>query len=225
MKTSLLLLSCVLSCILGASLHAGEALKILALGDSYTIGEGVKQGEIWPVKLGAKLRPEGPAPVLSVIAKTGWTTANLQRAVLAVQPQTKGPYDLVTLLIGVNNQYQGREEAEFREQFVDLLKKSIEYANKNAKHVVVVSIPDYSVTPFCEGRDRAAIAKALDRFNAICKEEAEKAGVVYVDITPGSREAAAKPDLLAADGLHPSGKMYAQWADKVFEAVKDEFKK
>lgn len=221
MKTSLFLLSCVL-CV---SLHAGEPLKILALGDSYTIGEGVKQGEIWPVLLGAKLRPEGPAPAVSVIAKTGWTSANLQRALLAVQPQTKGPYDLVTLLIGVNNQYQGREEGEFREQFVDLLKKSIEYAGKNTKRVVVVSIPDYSVTPFCEGRDRAAIAKALDRFNTICKEETEKAGVVFVDITPGSRDAASKPELLAGDGLHPSGKMYAQWAEKVFAVVKDEFKK
>lgn len=208
-----------------ASLLSAEPLKILALGDSYTIGEGVKQGEIWPVQLGAKLRPEGPAPAVSVIAKTGWTTANLQRAVLAVQPQTKGPYDLVTLLIGVNNQYQGLDEKEYREQFVDLLTKSIGYANKNAKRVVVVSIPDYSVTPFCEGRDRAAIAKALERFNAICKEESGKAGVVYVDITPGSREAVAKPELLAADGLHPSAKMYAQWAEKVFAAVKDELKK
>lgn len=221
MKTSLLLLSCFL-CV---SLHAGEVLKILALGDSYTIGEGVKQGEIWPVQLGAKLRPDGPAPAVSVIAKTGWTTANLQRALQAVQPQTKGPYDLVTLLIGVNNQFQGLDEKEYREQFVDLLNKSIGYANKNLKRVVVVSIPDYSVTKFWEGHDRAATAKELERFNAICKEESLKAGVVYVDITPGSREAAAKPELLAADGLHPSGKMYGQWAELVFAAVKDELKK
>jgi lysophospholipase L1-like esterase len=121
----------------------------------------------------------------------------------------------VTLLIGVNNQYRGYDLDEYRKQFVLLLNKSIEYAGGDPNRVIILSIPDWGVTPFASGRDREQIAIDIDAFNAVNREESEKANVHYVDITPVSREAVNDPTLIASDGLHPSGKMYAEWAEKV----------
>lgn len=183
----------------------------LALGDSYTIGESVKEHERWPVQLAVLIREQkfhvdGPV----IIAKTGWTTEELDAAIDQENPQ--GPFDIVSLLIGVNNQYRGRNEQEYRIQFVHLLQRAIAFAGNTASHVVVLSIPDWGVTPFAEGRDRGKIAREIDLFNTINREETNRAGAQYVDITPISREVLRDPSLIATDGLHPSGKMYAQWA-------------
>ena len=178
--------------------------RYLALGDSYTIGESVDASERFPVQLARDLHFGEP----QIIAKTGWTTDELNAAI--DEANVTGTYDLVTLLIGVNNQYRGRDAEQYRGQFAALLRRAVGFAGGDAKKVIVVSIPDWGVTPFAEGRDRARIAAEIDRYNAVNRQETERAGVRYVDITPISRR--ADPTLVAADGLHPSGKQYAEWA-------------
>ena len=192
------------------------SLRYLALGDSYTIGESVAEADRWPNQL-AKLIELSPQFAgswtgvdVTIIAKTGWTTSELWQGVQ--EREIHPPYDLVSLLIGVNNQYRGYDTDQYREEFRFLLNKAIEYAGGKAKHVIVLSIPDWGVTPFADGRDAAQIAKDIDVFNAINQEESEKAEVHCVDITPVSREAVSDPTLIAGDGLHPSGKMYTAWA-------------
>ncbi|MFN8433270.1 MAG: SGNH/GDSL hydrolase family protein [Anaerolineales bacterium] len=185
-------------------------LRYLALGDSYTIGESVEEAERFPNQLATLLANEGVTVDVKIIARTGWTTDELWRGIQAevVTP----PYDMVSLLIGVNNQYRGRGAEEYREGFVFLLNKAIEYAGGDVKRVVVFSIPDWGVTPFAYGRDTTQIANEIDAFNNINLEESNKAGVHYVDVTPSSRLALNDKTLIASDGLHPSGKMYAEWA-------------
>jgi lysophospholipase L1-like esterase len=197
------------------------SIQFLALGDSYTIGESVDEHERWPNQLASliEVAPEfaGQRVEVSIIARTGWTTQELWDG---IQSQTlEPPYDMVSLLIGVNNQYRGYDIHEYREQFVFLLNKAIEYAGGDPQHVIVLSIPDWGVTPFAQGRDIQQMANQIDSFNAVNKGETEKAGADYFDITPISREAGRNPSLLAADGLHPSGKMYAQWAQLVLPVV------
>ena len=192
--------------------------RLLALGDSYTIGESVNPDERWPVQLVANLKQRGiELAQPTIIARTGWTTGDLLAALERVKPA--GPYAVVTLLIGVNNQFRGRSIDEYRTEFVTLLKRAIDLAGGNADHVVVLSIPDWGVMPFALGQDRAAIAAAIDRFNEVNQAEAKKAGARYVEITVGSRRAASDPDLVARDGLHPSAKMYADWAAAALPAV------
>jgi len=186
-------------------------VRYLALGDSYTIGESVPEADRWPNQLATLLEAQGIHMDVTIIAKTGWTTSELWQGVQ--EREIHPPYDLVSLLIGVNNQYRGYDTDGYREEFRLLLNKAIDYAGGNADHVIVLSIPDWSVTPFADGRDAAQIAKDIDLFNAINREESEKAGVHYVDITPFSREAVSDPTLIAQDGLHPSAKMYAEWAN------------
>ncbi len=197
-----------------------KRLRILALGDSYTIGEGVQPAERWPVQLAELLRKGGVfVNDPDITARTGWTTRDLLTGIeWNKQP---GPYNLVTLLIGVNNQFRGRSEDEYRAEFVSLLKKAVELADGKTPRVVVLSIPDWGATKFAEGQDRARIGAAIDRFNAINKEETKKAGAAYVDVTPISRTAEKDPTLLAADGLHPSGKMYAEWARLALPAARE----
>ena len=180
-------------------------IRFLALGDSYTIGESVAPADRWPNGLARALRIPEP----QIIAKTGWTTDELSAAIDAADP--KGPFDLVTLLIGVNNQYRGRSADEYRQQFDALLKRAIGFAGGISRRVVVVSIPDWGVTPYAAGRDRAAIASEIERFNTIGRQETARAGARWVDITPISRRAASEPALIAADGLHPSAAMYGEW--------------
>jgi lysophospholipase L1-like esterase len=190
-------------------------VRVLALGDSYTIGEGVAEADRWPVRLAAMLRARGlsvAAP--KIIARTGWTTDELSAGIDAARPDSA--YDLVTLLIGVNNQYRGRSDAEYRAQFRALLDRGIAFAGGRASHVLVVSIPDWGVTPYANGRDRPSIARAIDLFNAVSREEADRRGVHYADITSLSRRSAGDPSLVVADGLHPSATMYAEWLDVIF---------
>lgn len=197
-------------------------VRYLALGDSYTIGESVDESERWPMQLANSLEREGYSTEVTIIARTGWTTDELWAGIQArtIEP----PYDLVSLLIGVNNQYRGRDIEEYREQFVFLLNKSIEYAGGDANRVIVLSIPDWGVTPFAGSRDAIQIAMEIDQFNAVNREETKKAGAHYVDITPVSREAVGDPSLIAGDGLHPSGSMYAEWAKLALPVVLDVLK-
>jgi lysophospholipase L1-like esterase len=186
-------------------------VRILALGDSYTIGEAVAVEARWPMRLAAMMRARGIAVAEpTIIATTGWTTDELSRGIDAANP--RGPFDVVTLLIGVNNQYRGRTRDEYRDQFRALLARAVAFAGGRAGRVVVLSIPDWGVTPFAAGRDRAMIAAEIDAFNEINRDEAKRAGAKYVDITPISRRASVEPALIAADGLHPSGLMYEAWA-------------
>jgi lysophospholipase L1-like esterase len=182
--------------------------SFLALGDSYTIGESVSIAERFPAQTAVLLRAKGIAvkdPVY--IARTGWTTTDLKNAIAS--STLTPPYDIVTLLIGVNDQYQGMDTAGYRTRFTQLLQKAIELAGNKTDHVYVLSIPDYGVTPF--GGGSARISKEIDDFNMINKEITLAYGVRYVDITPISKKAANDQSYTAGDGLHPSGKQYGEW--------------
>ena len=196
----------------------GEVVRFLALGDSYTIGESVPEEQRWPVQLAAMLRERGvPVDDPVIIARTGWTTDELAAGIGAAPPE--GRFDLVSLLIGVNNQYRGRDAEEYRTQFRERLTQAIGFAGGDPRRVIVLSIPDWGVMPFAEGRDRARIASEIDRFNAINREETSRAGARYVDVTPVSREATGNPALAAGDGLHPSGAQYTRWAQLALPAA------
>ncbi|MEO6877360.1 MAG: SGNH/GDSL hydrolase family protein [Gemmatimonadaceae bacterium] len=192
---------------------------MLALGDSYTIGEGVTAEERWVSRLAELLQARGVRlqPAM-IVARTGWTTDELLAAIDAADP--RGPFDLVTLLIGVNDQYRGRTTDDFRPGFRTLLARAIAFAGDRVDRVLVLSIPDWSVTPFARGRDAANIAAEIDAFNAVCRNETLAVGASYVDITPISRTAADDAGLLAGDGLHPSGRMYAAWAELALGRVR-----
>lgn len=194
------------------------AARVLALGDSYTIGQGVAEDARWPVQLTARLRAHGIAiNAPEIIAKTGWTTDDLARAIKQLQP--RGPYDLVTLLIGVNDQYGGRDVKEYQPRFRALLQQAITLAGGRAAHVIVISIPDWSVTPFATRFDPAEIATEITHYNAANREEADRNGVRYIDITTNSRTAASDGRLLVDDGLHPSAKMYDAWVQLILPAA------
>jgi lysophospholipase L1-like esterase len=153
----------------------------------------------------------------AIVARTGWTTDELDAAIDQAAP--RGPYALVSLLIGVNNQYRGGAEPIYRAQFTALLRRAIAFAGGDASRVVVLSIPDWGVTPFAEGRDRARIAAEIDAFNAAAREQTAALGARWVDVTPASREAGADPAMLVSDGLHPSGRQYARWAGLALPAA------
>ena len=188
--------------------------RVLALGDSYTIGESVAVADRWPNQLARALRLKRIRVVdPEIVAKTGWTTEELSSAIDAAKPH--GPYALVTLLIGVNNQYRGRDAEQYRKEFAALLHRAIGFAGGHARRVVVVSIPDWGVMPFAAGRDRSKIASEIDLFNAISAEETQRAGARYADVTAVSRHAATDLTLVAPDGLHPSAAMYVQWVSVI----------
>jgi len=191
---------------------------MLALGDSYTIGESVLEKDRWPNQLIDLLNEKGDnfsSP--EIIAKTGWTTGELIEAIK--ESNLQGIFDLVSLQIGVNNQYRGNSLAEYKIEFKDLLNKAVNFANRNKKMVVVVSIPDWGVTPFAAGRDRSKISEEINLFNAANREIAEEMGVLHVEITEESRNATIDLSLIAEDGLHPSAKMYTQWAEAVLKVI------
>ena len=191
----------------------------LALGDSYTIGHGVDETLRFPVQLVNKLNDSDvkiDSP--TIIARTGWTTDELARGI--EDANLTKTYDLVTLLIGVNNQYRGRDTAEYRRQFRELLNKAVNFASGIEKRVIVISIPDYGVTPF--GISNAErIGADIDIFNKINSEETDLKKANYVYITSISRAAKDDRSLIATDGLHPSGKMYSFWVDAIFAVAKN----
>lgn len=199
---------------------AAPVLSYLALGDSYTIGEAVSAQESFPVQLAAELSRLGyPAGAPRIIARTGWTTAELAAALQ--HTPVNADYDLVTLLIGVNNQYRGYSPDTYRTGFAALLQQAAGFAGGRASRVFVVSIPDWGLTPYgkSSGRDTQQIRKEIDAFNAICKAETLQAGANFTDISAVADQAAALPALVAADGLHPSGQMYAGWVKLLAPAI------
>jgi lysophospholipase L1-like esterase len=182
----------------------------LALGDSYTIGQDVPETDRYPVQLKDSLEKVGiKIEKLQIIARTGWTTDELSKAMDGAELDES--YDMVTLLIGVNNQYRGRSADSYRPEFVGLLQRAIKLAGNKSSNVIVLSIPDWGVTPFAQGRDSEKISAEINAYNAINKEESLAAGAEWVDVTTISREATDRPDLIANDGLHPSGVMYHYW--------------
>lgn len=194
-----------------------EPIKFLALGDSYTIGESVSENERWPVLLANALTQNGysVSPV-QIIATTGWRTDDLKRAIHAQKPDQH--FNLVSLLIGVNNQYQGKSVESYEPEFEDLLSIAIQHAGGDRSKVFVVSIPDYGYTPF--GKDKQVeISNAIDAFNRANQKITDRYGVTYINITDISRRGFEDSSLVAADGLHPSGKMYALWVERIAERL------
>jgi lysophospholipase L1-like esterase len=199
--------------VISMNVFSQTGTKFLALGDSYTIGESVSEEERWPNQLADKLKIERPR----IIATTGWRTDDLKGAINSAN--LKDDYDLVSLLIGVNNQYQGKSSAQYEIEFEDLLKTAIQLAKGKSKNVFVVSIPDYGFTPFGKPKQET-ITVQLDEFNIINKRIAEKYKIKYFNITGISRKGLEDPTLVAADGLHPSGKMYTQWVEVISKGLK-----
>lgn len=195
----------------------------LALGDSYTIGEQVRIDENFPYQAVQLLRTKGltfyPPEIVAV---TGFTTDELTALIDGTKllPQ----YDFVSLLIGVNNQYRGRQVENFAEEFETLLKKAIAFSGNTPRHVFVISIPDWGVTPFAADRDREKIAAEIDAFNAVCESVSEKYHVRYIDITTSQREDGNKDEFLAGDKLHPSGKEYGKWAVMLGDIIANDLK-
>lgn len=195
----------------------------LALGDSYTIGEQVPYAENFPnqaVQLLRSRKVELSDPV--IIAVTGWTTDELAAAIR--ERNLKETFSIVSLLIGVNNQYRGRSVDQYKEEFTSLLEQSIHFANGHTDKVFVLSIPDWGVTPFAEGKDRAAIAKEIDAYNAAAQKISLSHKCHFIEITESTRTNGADPVYLAEDGLHPSGKEYTIWAQRFADAVAQELK-
>lgn len=195
------------------------AVRYLALGDSYTIGEKVPEKGRWPNQLAKLLEGEGTKIDVTILARTGWTVDELWQGIQDNPPEA--PYDLVTLLIGVNDQYRGYPLDGYREDFRFMLGKAIEYAGGDPKKVVVLSIPDWGFTPFAAVRDTEPISQQIDEFNAVNLEETRSAGAYYMDVTIISRMGMDDFDLIAGDRLHPSAKMYTMWAEKVLPVVRE----
>ncbi|GAB3660442.1 SGNH/GDSL hydrolase family protein [Echinicola sediminis] len=192
-----------------------KKLSYLALGDSYTIGEGVPQNETYPAQLvellkEQKLDFESP----EIIAVTGWTTDELQEGIRAANIEGN-TYDLVTLLIGVNNQYRQRSVENYQKEFAGLLQQAIEFANRNKTRVKVLSIPDWGITEFASQQkvDKNKVAKEIDAFNDAQRQLCQSEGVFFLDITQDYRSRGYLPENLVADGLHPSGRIYRTWAE------------
>ncbi|AEI48183.1 SGNH/GDSL hydrolase family protein [Runella slithyformis] len=198
--------------------------RYLSLGDSYTIGERVTPEERWSVILTDLLRKNNVnISNPEIIAQTGWTTAELQEGIKGRRP--KGPFNLVSILIGVNNQYRRQSTERYREELQELLQQAIGFAGGNIERVFMLSTPDWGITPFAKGQDTAKIAAEIDAFNAVAKEECEKSGILFIDITPLSRTARNDATLIADDGLHFSGKMYRQWAELALPTVQNRVNK
>jgi lysophospholipase L1-like esterase len=203
--------------------YNSRSFSYLALGDSYTIGEGVAEKERFPYLLTHLLSQQGIiVNNLRYIAETGWSTIALQKAIKAAEPPDD--FDIVSLLIGVNDQYQGLDVAGYRRRFTKLLATAISLAKNNPDRVFVVSIPDYSATPFVREPDKLKVREAIDVFNAINKEITLQHKVSYTDITGLSREAATNPTLLANDGLHYSAEEHYKWAEKLIPSILPVFK-
>lgn len=197
---------------------SAQPIRFLALGDSYTIGQGVEPSERWPAQLVGLLREQGltvndPA----FIAISGWTTSNLLRGIERENPT--GPFDLVSVLIGVNDQVRGFEADKYHGDLVTTLERAIALAGNTPSRVMVLSIPDWSVAPIARNQNPEKIRATIAAFNDIARTEAEQRGLAYVDITPTSRQAAQDRGLLAKDQLHPSGRMYTEWARLAFPAA------
>lgn len=199
-------------------LNRNQPIRFLALGDSYTIGESVPEEERWPELLASSLRKDGiQIEKPKIIATTGWRTDQLKAAILS--SGTPDDYELVSLLIGVNNQYQKRSPESYEPEFRELLDMAVKKAGGIKERVFVVSIPDYGYTPFGQSRQKD-ISDDLDEFNEVNKELTLERGIAYFNITEISREGLHDPELVAPDKLHPSGKMYRLWVQEILKGFK-----
>ena len=196
--------------------EGGERLRFLALGDSYTVGEGVAADERWPNLVAGALAGEGADVDVEIVARTGWTVSELQEGIDAADPQ--GVYDLVTVLIGVNDQFRGGYPDDYRIEFAAMLDRAVGFAGGDPGRVIVVSIPDWGVTPFAEARGADAVSGVIDAFNRAAREGAEWRGTSWVDVTGVSR--IPDPALMAADGLHPSGEQYRRWVEEILPVAR-----
>lgn len=192
-------------------------IRFLALGDSYTIGESVAEVQRWPVQLTKALMDRGyhcTAP--EIVAVTGWRTDDLRKAI--TERSLPRNYNLVSLLIGVNNQYQGKSVSGYEQEFKELLDLAVKHAGDDRSKVFVLSIPDYGFTPFGKQK-RKQISENIDRFNDINRKVTRENKIAYIDITDISRQGLEAPELVAEDGLHPSGKMYALWVERILQQI------
>jgi acyl-CoA thioesterase-1 len=200
-----------------------EPIRYLALGDSYTIGESVSEAERFPIQLSDRITGAGiKMDETTIIAQTGWTTTRLIAELEAVRPT--GGYDLVTLLIGVNNQFRRGSIDVFEQEFRNLVQWSIALADNEQERVIIVSIPDYAFTPFGQiWGDPVETTAEIDQFNALKEAVAAEFGIAFINITDISRRGLEEPELVASDGLHPSGEMYRQWVDRIYDQVETIF--
>ena len=199
-----------------------EIVNYLALGDSYTIGQSVEEAERFPIQLADRLNEKGLNIETKIIAKTGWRTDNLKQGI--EDQMLLDTFDLVSLLIGVNNQFQGTDINLYGEAFTELVNRAIQLAGGKKERVFIVSIPDYIYTPFGQSRSNPTeVSEELDDYNFINKTVADAMGVTYFNITPISRQGLNDTELVATDGLHPSGKMYGLWVDIMWEQVLEKF--
>lgn len=199
-----------------SQVETNKEISYLALGDSYTVGEAVNQEESFPYQLMAQLKNQGyNTTSAEVIAETGWRTDELLKK--AKRANKKETYDLVSLLIGVNNEYQGQTVEEFEPEFRACLQHAIDHATKGNKGVFVLSIPDYAYTPF--GKENKKISKRINEFNAVCARIAREKKVKYIDITAISRNGLNDPSFVASDGLHPSAIQYKIWVNSFISEV------
>jgi lysophospholipase L1-like esterase len=204
----------------GTNLSTDTGFTYLALGDSYTIGQSVPESDRYPVQAAKLLREDGVAMANPlIVARTGWTTDELSTGIQEAGI-TGTTYDVVTLLIGVNDQYRGRAVEFYKPAFILLLEQAITFAGGHSDRVVVLSIPDWSVVPYADGKDREDISEKINAYNNANRKIAKKLKVHYIDITPGTLKAADDPSLVASDGLHYSGKEMAFWAHKLADTLK-----
>ena len=228
---SLLAVACLMQCSItektvqpsGTLSDKKAGIRYLALGDSYTIGESVDADRRFPAQLADELkRKDFDVQEVKVIARTGWTTDDLQGAI-ATEELPEDRYQFVSLLIGVNNQFRGYPIEQFEREFAELLAESIRFAGGKPDRVFVLSIPDYGVTPYARSRNPERIALEIDQYNAIKKDICEQAGASFIEITEISRKALDEPALIASDRLHPSAEMYARWVEKLLPEVLEAF--
>lgn len=221
MKTNLFLGGILLVLFFNHASYAQQetaAISYLALGDSYTIGESVIESERWPVQLMLQLQEDGMhIRHPKIIAKTGWRTDELLQAMQEQLDDKK--YDLVSVLIGVNNQYQGGELSVYKKELKKILKQAITQGKQGRRSVFVLSIPDYGVTPFGKESDKKNISKEVEAYNKVARGIAKEMDIPFYDITSISKKAAQDLSLLAKDELHPSGKMYALWVEKIYTKI------
>ena len=196
-------------------------ISFLALGDSYTIGTSEALKNNWPNQLVEILNKKGYETEVKTVANAGWTSEKL---LIEIEKENLKPsYDIVSLLIGVNNQYRGMEFESFKKDFILLLEKSLLLVRNDSTKAIVLSIPDWSITPFARSKDKERIIKELKAYNSFIKLETEKRGMTYIEITKSSRNAGVNPSLLASDSLHPSKKMYKIWVKKIGKKVLKDF--
>jgi len=203
----------------GQKISLDSGITLLALGDSYTIGESVNESERWPYQFVAALKElDFAAKDPDYIATTGWTTAQLIQGIDISLKQEK-KYNLVSILIGVNNQYQGLNISLYRPELITIIKLALDIVDQDPSRVFILSIPDYAFTPF--GAGKSSISKEIDEYNAIKRQVAGEFKIACIDITPISRTGLDNPSLVAADGLHPSGKQYEKWVEEILSYMED----